>query len=243
MLVKERPVSRGYDNFLMHHTILLDLPFQEGSGVITRDAAKPHHQDVTLVGAPTWVTLATGTSVLRFNGATNYLWCPAAATADLDFTTEDYSIAVPIYPEFSAQSKMVIARYGTDLDGWEGYLFDSGAHHYLTLRHHHASLAPDTRDGCYSDGWENNTWWLMGISRIGLYPLMYRNGLPVEMTYDAGGLKDPDTCNRDLVIGCRYTKNADWYKGMMGRPRIFFPALADWEWKELFHMESSLFGL
>lgn len=61
----------------------------------------------------------------------------------------------------------------------------------------------------------------MVITRSGAYPRMYRDGEEVQVTYDVGGLSDPDTCNRDLVIGTRYTKDANWYDGGMWRTRIW----------------------
>lgn len=39
---------RGYDKIPENDQILLDLPFYEGAGLITRDQAKPHHQAVDL---------------------------------------------------------------------------------------------------------------------------------------------------------------------------------------------------
>ena len=69
-------------------------------------------------------------------------------------------------------------------------------------------------------GWTTGAWHLFGISRSGAYPLMYRNGEELEMAYDVGGLNDPDSCNRDLVIGTRYTKDANWYEGYMQGLRV-----------------------
>lgn len=222
--------------------LLFSLPFYEAAGLITQDTAKPHHP-AALHGPPSWTPIASDLGVLDFNGATNYLDSPAADTVDLDFTIGDYSIVVWTYHEFMAQSQIVLARYGTDLDGWELYFFDPTAGKPLTLRHHHASLAPDTRDGCYSLGWDNDVWWLLGISRSGLYPQHFRNGMEVEVVYEAGGLKDPDACARDLVMATRYTKNADWYKGMVWNPRIWQRKLEPWEHKAIWDSEKGLFGL
>ena len=233
--------TKGYDKAI-NNDLLLALPFHEASGLITQDVAKPHHP-VTLRGTiPSWATIASGLGMLNFNGAGDYLDSPAADTADLDFTTDDYSIAVWEYHEWTAQSQIVIARYAVDLDGWELYFWDTGPINYLTLRHHHGSLATD-RTGCGSIGWDNNTWHLIGISRSGAYPLHYRNGMGVEVTYDVGGLSDPDSCNRDLVIGARYTKNADWYKGMQWNPRVWSRRLQPWEHRAIFDAEREIFGL
>ena len=86
---------------------------------------------------------------------------------------------------------------------------------------------------------------LLGISRTGgnLYPQHYRNGNFLAMSYEASGMLDPDTCNRDLVLGTRYTKDANWYKGQMWRPRIWDRALSAVEWKNMFEAERDWFGV
>ena len=232
----------AFDRIATNHQCLLSLPFREGSGIITRDVAKPNHQDIDLVGFPNWVRLDSGLGVLEFDGAGDYLECAAAKTADLNFTTEDYSITCWIYKEHSATSDMVIARYALDLDGWELYFYEPTPHHYLTLRHHHGSLGVD-RTGCYSDDWPLATWCLLGITRSGAYPKHYRNGQELVVTYDVGGLGDPDTSNRDLVVGCRFSKNSDWYTGKMRDPRIWLGELSSIQMKTLFDMDAHWFGV
>jgi len=230
--------TKGYDKTI-NEGLLLALPFYEATGIITQDVAKPHHP-VALHGFPSWTPIASGMGVLEFNGTTDYLDSLAADTVDLDFITGDYSIVGWINYQTIAQSQIVIGRYGVDLDGWEVYLYS--INNTLNLRHHHASLAP-TRTGCYSTGWTTGDWHLFGISRSGNYPLMYRNGEEIEVTYDVGGLQDPDACNRDLVVGIRYTKDANWYKGMQWNPRVWDRCLEPWEQKAIFNSERGIFGL
>lgn len=234
-------MPKSYDKLSLDYGMVLDLRFLEGTGLITRDIARPHHE-VDLVGPPAWVQTERGLTVLQFAGLP-YLECPAAETVDLDFTTEDYSIAVWTYHTASVLSDIVVGRYGVNLDGWEFYLGASALQN-LNLRHSHQSLGPgDLSDSCYSEGWLDDVWNLAGVSRGSLYPQMYRNALPVEMTYEAGGVKDPDTCNRDLVIGVRYTKNTNWYHGNMWGLRIWNRALSLFDWQLLFSMERHLFGV
>ena len=141
-----------------------------------------------------------------------------------------------------AQSQIWIARYGLDFDGWETYFYTSGANEYLTLRHHHSSL-PDDRDGCYSNDWAISTWWFIGITRSGLYPRMYRNGMQVDVTYGDDGMRDPDTSNRKLLHGCRFTEDSDWFGGPMWGTRIWGRELSDYEMDFLFQRERELFGV
>jgi len=228
----------GYDKKSMQHDeLLLSLPFCEGTGLVFKDIAKPHHFSDGL--NITWTTLASGLQVATFNGASAYTDILAAGSADLDIIAQDYSIVGWINYQVLATSQIVIGRYGVDLDGWEVYLYS--VNNTLSLRHHHASLAPP-RTGCYSEGWTTDAWHLFGISRSGAYPMMYRNGEELEMSYDAGGLNDPDTCNRDLVVGTRYTKNANWYKGYMQGLRVWVgKALTREEHLHIFNTERKWF--
>jgi len=229
----------SYDKLSINTNILLDLPYNEGSGAITSDICKPHHT-FNLVNAPTWTSLVSGRGVITFNGVNEYLYASAASTADLDFTTGDYSIGVWVNWTDIGRAEIVIGRYGVDLDGWEVYLELNGGVHYLTQRHHHSSLVP-ARTGCYSVGWATGTWYLLGISRSGAFPVHYRDGVALGMTYGVGGLSDPDTCNRDMVIGTRFTKNDNWYQNMMWRPRVWSRALSADEWAEIYDEESGWF--
>jgi hypothetical protein len=235
----------GYDKKSIHHRwLLLSLPLGEGTGTKLYDLAKPHHPST---GNMTWTSLPSGLPVATFDGATKYGQILAANSVDLDIVGFDYSIVGWVYYQSTTQSQIVIGRYGVDLDGWEVYL-DEGSQ-TLSLRHHHASLAPDVRDSCYSEGWLLNTWYLFGITRdphTPEYPFMYRNGEQVGVTYDTGGLKDPDTCNRDLVIGVRYTKNATWFKGYMAGLRVWHGNsryLTAEDHRHIFNTERKWFGL
>lgn len=232
----------GYDNLAIHHQLILDLPFREAVQAITYDVAKPHHKDV--MGNFTWASLASGLGVISLDGAAEYLDEAAAECADLAFTSENYSLGIWILWETIGTDSVVMGRYVVDNDGWELYLTPGAGNNYLTLRHHHVSLAPDLRSACYSENWTQGVWWLMGVSRDGATPRMYRNGVAVDVTCDASGLRDADAAARDLVIGTRCTKNAQWVKGKIWRPRIWSGrALTEDEWKHIFDTEKHWFGL
>lgn len=242
---------KGYDDLPMNSDILLDLPFYEGTGTITHDVAKPHHiltQHAPGGGSFTWGNLVTGHPYLEFitagGGATDgvYLDCPTADTVDLDFIAGDYSIGGWINWTNVAASSLIAGRYELDVDGWEIYLYGGGADDILTVRHHHAAGAT-LRTACYSVGWTPSTWLQWGISRSGVSTSHYRNGVSLNVTCSTGGLINPETCNQDLVIGARYTKDADWYKGMMSRPRIWDRALSASDWMEIFEIERDWYGV
>ena len=244
----------GYDKSSINRNILLDLPFREGKGAFTRDIAKPARL-LTLNepggGSFTWGNLASGCPYLLFTvvgtGIADgvYLDCPAVDTDDLDFVAGDFSIACWINWESSGgTAQYIIGRGAVDTDGWDVYLDISGGRNTVSQRHHHAGIGGDNSN-CFSVGWTPGIWWLLGITRIGgnLYPVHYRNGIPLEMDYGGATMLDPTTAIRDLVIGARHTKTSFWYRNMMWRPRAWGRALHREEWLELFHREQHLIGI
>jgi hypothetical protein len=238
----------AYDKHPLKSGIVLDLPFNESSGAVTHDISKAHHR-LTMGGAPAWSNIPSGAPVLTFNGEAppgvgDYLACPAANTLDLDFTG-DYSLSAWVNPGNLFDSGVLIGRYRLDTDGWELYATSASVQGYLTLRHHHADLFPDVRDGCYSEGWFPG-WQHMGLSRSGLYPVMYRNGQAVAMTYGVNGMRNPLGIAppvQDLVIGARFTKNATFFKGQLKNIRAWNRALTAAEWATLFELERDEVGV
>ena len=233
----------GFDKMSVNQELLMSLPFREGTGAITQDYAKPL-REVDLINAPAWTTIASGLGVLAFDGGVSdqYLECPGVETADLDFTG-DYSIVAWVNWKDTTQSEIVVGRYETEVDGWDIYLTST---HIDTLsqRHHHSSLA-QTTDNCYSVGWTPDTgnWYLIGVTRSGLYPLHYRNGVPLTMSYSAFGFRDPDACNQDLVIGTRgVTKANNFYKGDMQGVRTLGRALSARDHMNVYQLEKHWFG-
>ena len=231
-------MTGGFDKMSVNQELLMSLPFREGVGAITQDYAKPL-REVDLINAPAWTTIASGLGVLAFDGGVSnqYLECDTLETVDLNFTTGDYSIFGWVNWTDTALSEIIIARYELDVDGWELYFWNS----VLQLRHHHAGGATD-RTGCHSWNWTPGTWWLLGISRSGAYPLMYRNGVPLTMGYSVGGMLDPATCDQDLVIGTRFCKTADWYSGMMWNVRVAGRALSARDHMNIYQLEKHWFS-
>lgn len=232
--------TRLLDKAALDHQLLLSVPYREMANQLTMDRARPHHplQGHNLTWSSGWPIVPSQIHLGVYDGASAYTDSPAADTVDLDFTTGDYGLAAWVFYQATALSQLVIGRYWTDLDGWELYLHDPNSS--LSLRHHHGSLA-DTRSGCYSLGWPVGQWHLVGVSRSGAYPRMFRNGTEVEVTYDPGGLSDPDSANRDLVIGARCSKNANWYSGYQSLLRVWGRSLEPWEHRQIFEMERHWF--
>ena len=209
-------MSVHYDDLSMNAEMLLDLPMVEGIGTILHDIAKPHHV-VNLVGAPTWTTQVSGLMTLNFDGETQYGVCANANCADLGFTDGDYTILGVLNWIVDEYSQIIIARYELSVGGWELYLTQGVLGNIMTIRHHHAGGA-SLRTGAYSLGWTPGTTWVFGMTRSGASAQFYRNGEPVTTVSDV--LIDPEATTRDLVIGVRYTKNANFFKSILYRPRV-----------------------
>ena len=228
--------SISYDTLGVNSGILLDLPFREGTGIITQDVAKSHHP-ITMVNTPTWTTLASKLGVLTLDGVNQYLQCTNASSADLGFTTEDYSVSGWFnWTTGGNTSQIIMGRYEVFVGGWELYLYETLT---LTMRHSHAGGVA-TRTAVYSAGWAYDTWHFMGFSRSGATGLFYRNGVALATLGDA--LEDIEPTTYPLNIGQRYAGNTNYFKGSMYRLRIWSRVLTPTEWLRLYNSEAALFA-
>ncbi len=222
-----------YDKISYNRRMLLDLPFREGIGTITQDVAKPHHP-VSLVEAPAWAALDSGKMALTLGGfgSGDYGQCLNADCADLGFTSGDFSIGGWFKWEDTAEdSQILIARYEVSVGGWEVYLTEAGALRYLTVRMHHAGGAT-IRTGAYSLGWAYSTLHHFGISRSGSSATFYRDGEAITTVSDT--LIDPEATTQDLVIGIRYTKDANLLSGRLPRLIVAGEALTAEDWRSMY---------
>ncbi|KKL74947.1 hypothetical protein LCGC14_2059800 [marine sediment metagenome] len=225
-----------YDNLGYNRQMLLDLPFREGIGTITQDVAKPHHP-VTLVGAPAWNALDSGKMALTLAGfgGGDYAQCLNADCTDLGFTSSDFSIGGWFTWEDTAEdSQILIGRYEVSVGGWELYMTEVGALRYMTLRLHHAGGA-SARTAGFSLGWAFGTLAHFGVSKIGSSMQFYRNGEPITTVSDV--LIDPETTTQDLVIGIRYTKDANLLSGRLPRLVVAGEGLSANDWRAMYRQQ------
>jgi len=234
---------RGYDKFRLGHQLLFDMQLRLGNGASVGDWAKPERMILANPGSPPgWVQLPSGVNVLQFT-PNDYMDCAAGDTLNLDFTTGDYSISCWTYRNHSPLSEIIVGKYWVDFDGHEHYFGPNGGGMVVETRHHHGSLGTP-RTSCYSEGWLTGTWNLVGIVRRGTSVQHYRDGEALEMTCSAGGVQDPDSAAaRDLVVGVRCSKNANYFNGSLKGLRIWGRALSAHEMRLLFSMERHWFGV
>jgi hypothetical protein len=231
-----------YDSLDLNTDIQLDLAMLEATGSLIHDESRNHSMATiqSSIGAPLWQQTALSHFGLQLNAiyptlATNhFVDIPAADCINLDFTSTDYSLAVWFNWSSTSLSQIIMGKYITSVSGWEVYLFDTGAHLYLTVRHHHAASIP-VRTASYSDDWVYSEWHLFSYTRTGTTAQHYRDGEPITTVSDV--LIDPESSlANDLRIGCRYTENADWFKGKFHRPRAWSRALTADEHRLLFRL-------
>ena len=229
-------MSAHYDDILVNANVLLDLPFEEGSGILVHDLAKPHHP-VTLVSTPSWEALASGKMAIKLDGVADYGLCAGASCADLNFTDGDYSLGGWLKWGDGDDSQIVMGRYEIDVSGWELYM-TRAALFYMSLRHHHAGTIVDDnpRSSGYCTGWSLDTLFHFGVSKTPGSMQFYRNGVAVPTTLSPT-LVDPETCAEDLVIGTRCTHTGNFYKGPFPRLFIASGALTAKDWRNMYETQ------
>jgi hypothetical protein len=232
----------------------LDLFSQRGGaspGLVTTYDKSRYHHDLALHNV-TWVqNYDDGLWLSVFNGTTAYMDRAHATTEALGITgglLEGYTIMGWInWNQRGGNPSIVIGRYEVDVGGWELYLELTATVYYLTQRHHHAGTIVDAnpRSATYSVGWTEGvtTFFTVVFQGNATDCLHYRNGAAVGVVSSTGGIRDFESTTRDLVVGIRYTKNATWYDGTMGKlkfyPYIWTPA----QIRARYHAEKWLFGV
>lgn len=219
---------RSIDNDPIYQDLVFSLPMREGAGV-PHDVARPHHP-MSLGGAPTWTKIApSGIWVMDFNGTNDYLRCLAAACTDLNFTTEDFSLACWINPD-SGDTSAFIARGLSNTNGWVLFLHpNNGVFVYFKM---HNTDTTTARGDISLEAWQ-----LVGVRRSGTKARIYVNG--ADQTLTAPAMPDPPTSNENLYIGAGINK----FNGKLWNPRIWARALAPWEHRQIFNRERDLFGV
>lgn len=220
----------GYDNYDINHQLLVALPFVEMVGPLAYDIAKPHHK-LTLTGTPpTWNSLVTGFPYIAFDGAADYLQCPAADSADLNFTTEDFTLLAWLYNTGPAGTDTVMCQAGVDVSGWEFDIDNTGQ---IALRTNQAAAHTEV---IAAGAFTSSAWQLIGVTRDGAAGQFYVDGLPVTTT---GTLTDAVSCAgaKKFLIGVLDGEAANFWAGNMALPRIWDRKLSDSHMLQIFNTE------
>ena len=229
-------MARGYDNYVLNSQLLLDLQYREGTGTNTQDWAKPHHV-CTLTGVPTWAALGNDLAYLDFVAANpDYVLSLAGVTADLNFTTGDFSGVAWIRPDVGGERE-IFTRGVPSTDGW-GFYYQATTNALIFYTNQAAAM--QSTIGTTGDV-VTGIWQLVGFTRDGAAAHVYVNGTETTATYATH--VDPLTSARNLYIGTTNGAGAGWYDGDMYRPRIWSRCLSAAEMHSLFMVEHQLLGL
>lgn len=228
-------MSRGYDNPRFNQVMMLDLQFCEGTGTITQDWSKLHHEPNTLVNTPAWTNAINDLTFLYFDGVSLYphIITLAADSGDLNVTSGAFSGMCWYYP--SAGGNRYLFNKGLGTTGWTFYLNTDNEMSFGTRQ------AAATQ---FSHGNELtlNEWQLVGFSRDGAAARVYTNGR--DTTTTAATHINPDSAAaQNFYIGCTDAVGAGWMVGYLWRPRILGRATAAAEHLAVYEAEKSLFGI
>jgi len=229
-------MSVGYDKHSLNHQLVLDLPFEEMTGLVTYCRAQSNIVATLRGGPPTWQQFINGLQYLDFvPGTLDFLDAPGAASAGLDFTTGDFSVAVWARVDDLSANRMLLCRGLLNVDGWHCAILMNGSFVLYT------NQGAGTNQSSLSAAGEVvvATWYLLGFTRVGGSVRCYKNGRDVTNT--VGVHLDLTTSARELHIGIYDPENASPFDGGMHRPRVWSRALSAREHMELYNMESQMF--
>ena len=225
--------TTGFDKKRHNQDLLLFLPFREGAGVITQDWAKPYHK-MTFGGTPTWTNLDNDMTVLDF-GNLDEIACTGADSADLDFTSEDFSLAAWAKHDDISGAHVIFNRGQLNACGWEWYTASGN----LALRTNQAASREGASGiGCVTTG----TWQFFVATRSGLVAQMYKDAETVAMLHTANGLIDPVACGVQ-TFRVANNPNSNYFDGMLAWVRVWKRKLSLPEIRSMLEAERGLFGV
>ena len=224
-------MSLSYDKLM--EECLLDLQFKEGSGTITRDWAKPHHNDPTLNNTPTWTTEGD-LPVIDFDRSANESISIADAdAADLEFTNEILTICAWINIDALNTRSTIISKGRRDTNGW-GFRIDSDA----TLVFMMSSSVQESKSDADI---VIDTWYFVAVSINTTSTLnLYINGVDKTNTINTGSIL---AGNYPLYVASLWNGTTDNFDGTIWRPRIWDRALTKEEIQFIYNRERWLFDV
>lgn len=228
-------MSVGYDNHSLNRQLVLDMPFEEMTGLVTYCRAQSNIVATLRGGPPTWQQFINGLQYLDFvPGTLDFLDAPGADTTGLDFTAGDFSVAVWARVDDLSVPRVLLCRGLLSVDGWTFAVLADGSLTFVT------NQGGGTQISLGAPGEVAlSTWYLLGATRVGSSIRMFVNGVDVTLTPAAH--TDPLTSARELHIGIYDDENTGPFDGGMHRPRVWSRALARSEFLELYNKERELF--
>lgn len=223
----------SYDAFDLNARIAFDLTLEEMVGAVANDRS-PFAHNCALVGVPVWTQLGNGLPYLVFdNGNPDWLECPIADTAELDYQAGDFSVAAWIYA--NGTDFMILCRGENNADGW--YFNVTGSVLELVTNQGGAAQFNQSSAASIATG----EWLFLCATRAGSVGRMFIQGVEDSAYQEA--ITDPLTSARKLHIGIHDDETVLGFDGGMYRPRILSRAWSASDVSRLFEMERAWFGL
>ena len=228
-------MSIGYDQLSKNAYQLLAVPMFEATGAVSvKDIAKPHHV-TTQTNSPTWTQLASGLWVLDFDSAIpEFLEIAAAASADLDFTSGDFSLVWWMNPDAIALYRL-FCRGLLDTDGYFISLLATGA---ISVTTNQAAASQVTESAASMAVAGTYAYW--GVSRSGSSIRIFRNGR--DVTSVVGAHTNPLTAARKFLTGIYDDEASNPVDGKLWNPRVLSGiSLSEYTHRLFFEMERKWF--
>ncbi len=211
-------MSAGYDNLDINHNMVLDLPFNDGvaATVVIRDVSKNHYP-FTKTGLPGVYTIpASGMQVLDFTpGTPDFLEAAIADVPDLDFTSEDFSLAFWVNPD-TLVGDLELMCHGVDsVSGYDVRCMADGS---IVLSSNQGAAQQQVIST--AGDLVINTFTLIGISRSGTLGQIFINGREVAYTLQ-DALTNPLTNVLKVLIGVYNDEATDPWSQYIGRTRAW----------------------
>jgi len=191
--------------------VKLDMAFGVGAGALLFD--KSRYRSHGTITTATWAAGAHGRA-LDFNSATpDYVEIPIAQT-QLDFTSQDFSIIARINVDNLAAIGTIFIRGQRNVDGYRLFTGPVGQLFFNTHQ-----LAAQQESTSSANSLVVDTWYTIGMSRVGAGVKLYING--IEDTAVPGVHIAPVSNARHAVIGTRDNLFTNPYDGTIEFLRIF----------------------
>ena len=232
-------MSIGCDNLAINQSLLLHLTFEEMTGLLAHDRAKPVHEH-TLHGVPTWNSLANGLPYLDFDaGNPDWLDCPIADTGDLDFTAGDFSGAIWLNRDIFLAAQTLLCRGAGGTGGWKFYLDASSYLQFVTYQ----AASSQTTGTLAGTSLIQGYWYMISFSRSGTSIRIYRNGIDVT---NPQVHVNPVAVNMELHIGVDNNETDDPYDGKIAGgpcgPHIWGRSLSSYDHRYIWNTERHWLG-
>lgn len=232
----------GFDKYILNSQIQLALPMDEYTGILAFDRSK-NHMPFTITHAPPWAKTPAGLPYLTFDGINDYLSCPAADSVAVNYSSEDFTLAM-WYNGVPSATDILLAQGTTDNAGWEWFITDAGGGNPATV-----SLRLNQGGGHTDNGallaYVLSTWSLLMVTRSGASSVFYTNGVRVP---DLGGaLVDALSAGGAYTLYVGRKGAGNYITGSVGGgpagPRSWNRALSAEEARWLFDSERHWFGV